>query len=201
MSIKILGGKAKGLSLEVPKGDDVRPTSVMLRRKIFDAHQNLGGVHFIDICAGTGAISAEALSRGANSVTCIEGDKKVAAILKKNFQGLERAGVDTEKVLIVIQKAEKWILHFESLYAHYDNARKESCVLFFDPPYEEKKLYESMAQELFHKNWFRGEVWIESDDQKGIKESELFSLTKKEFRKLYRQGTSFVAIYDCKEES
>ncbi|EQC48156.1 RNA methyltransferase, RsmD family [Bacteriovorax sp. BSW11_IV] len=201
MSIKILGGKAKGLSLEVPKGDAVRPTSVMLRRKLFDAHQNWKGIHFIDVCAGTGAVSAEALSRGANSVICIEGDKKVAQILKRNFQGLEKSGIDTEKVLIVIQKAEKWISHFEAQYSHYTIERKESCVLFFDPPYEVRSLYEAIAKELFEKDWFKGQVWIESDDQKGVKESELFSLTNKEFKKLYRQGTSFVAIYDCREHS
>ncbi|MDD0853807.1 RsmD family RNA methyltransferase [Halobacteriovorax sp. GB3] len=197
MAIKILGGKAKGLALEVPKGDEVRPTSVMLRRKIFDAHQDLSGVHFIDLCAGTGAMGAEALSRGANSVMCIEGNKKVSNYLKRNFSSLERSGLDLEKVLIQTQKAEKWISQFELLYSHWEVERKLNTVIFFDPPYELKGLYKLIIEEVLEKHWFIGELWLESDEQKGVKQKDLLDLTIMEAKKFYRQGTSYIALYDC----
>ena len=65
MSVKILGGPLKGLDLKVCDSKTLRPTSVMLRRKIFDSHQNLEGFFFVDACAGTGAVGIEAFSRGA----------------------------------------------------------------------------------------------------------------------------------------
>ena len=56
MSIKILGGFARGQVLAVPKTDSIRPTSVMLRRRIYDFFQDLDGFYFLDICAGSGAM-------------------------------------------------------------------------------------------------------------------------------------------------
>jgi 16S rRNA (guanine966-N2)-methyltransferase len=63
MSIKILGGIAKGTILFLPDEKLTRPTLVLLKRKIFDAIQNFDGKIFIDACAGSGAIGLEAWSR------------------------------------------------------------------------------------------------------------------------------------------
>jgi 16S rRNA (guanine966-N2)-methyltransferase len=59
MALKILQGEAKGLSLVAPSSG-TRPTSVLLRRKVFDAHQDMSDSIFIDCCAGTGAMGLEA---------------------------------------------------------------------------------------------------------------------------------------------
>ena len=65
MSVKILGGFARGLNLLVPKGDLIRPTSIMLKRRVFDFFQRMDDKIFIDLCAGSGAVGLEAWSRGA----------------------------------------------------------------------------------------------------------------------------------------
>src|SRR3990172_5277353 len=90
MSIKILGGIAKGTILFLPNEKLARPTLVLLKRKIFDAAQNFEGSIFIDACAGSGAIGLEAWSRGADRVYLIESDKKVFDCLLKNTEKIEK---------------------------------------------------------------------------------------------------------------
>ena len=73
MTLRILGGYLKGLKLDVNEKTTC-PTGVMLKRRIFDARQYLEGVHFIDLCAGSGSVGIEALSRGATKVSLVESD-------------------------------------------------------------------------------------------------------------------------------
>ena len=65
MSIKILAGELKGMGIAVPSSDQLRPTSIMLRKKIFDASQGLDIRWFVDLLAGSGSVGLEAVSRGA----------------------------------------------------------------------------------------------------------------------------------------
>jgi len=87
VSLRVLGGRFKGRALEVPSSG-TRPTSVLLKRRLFDALQSLGGYHFIDLCAGSGAIVLEALSRGADSVTFVDTGKKQVSLIKKNINSI-----------------------------------------------------------------------------------------------------------------
>jgi hypothetical protein len=68
MSIQILGGLARGRTLDVPTGNLIRPTSVMLRRRLFDARQDMSSFHFYDLCSGSGSVGIEAWSRGAEAL-------------------------------------------------------------------------------------------------------------------------------------
>ena len=73
MPLRILGGKAKGQLLKSPPENSItRPTSVMLKRKFFDAFQDLGEAHFYDLCAGSGSVGIEAWSRGVKQVELVE---------------------------------------------------------------------------------------------------------------------------------
>ena len=88
MSIKILGGFARGQILSVPKGDIIRPTSVLLKRRIFDFYQDMDEVVFVDLCAGSGAMGFEAWSRGAALVFLNETNRHVSKILQENRENL-----------------------------------------------------------------------------------------------------------------
>ena len=82
MSLRVLGGKFKGRPIEVPSSG-TRLTSVLLKRRLFDALQSLEGYHFVDLCAGSGAVGLEALSRGADSVTFVDTGKKQVNLIKR----------------------------------------------------------------------------------------------------------------------
>ena len=186
MSLRILGGQAKGLEIQVPKADMIRPTSVLLRRKLFDSYQNLEDYSFIDLCAGTGAMGLEALSRKAYSAWFYEKNSKVFNILKHNIEAY-RSRVKSEQVIHIFKQ------DFTGFFPIQSNQDKR-LILYFDPPYEQKQLYEQLAlltQDL------KGniELWVESDRQKGFKQEELELLFPSP-RKVFTQGTSYLSIID-----
>lgn len=193
MGITILGGALRGLSLKVPKGDVVRPTSVLLRRRIFDAQQDLDGYVFVDICAGSGAVGIEALSRGASALYFIEPNKTVFRILHENLEELKKKLLSENSLRPVHCKmvtAEKWISEFKITYLAMDEERRHQTILYLDPPYENHSLYQKII-DFLKGGWFQGEIWVESDRQKGKPSDFWQSLGVVEI-KLYAQGTSYV---------
>lgn len=200
MSIKILGGIAKGLSLFVPKGNTIRPTSVMLKRRVFDSNQNLTSYTFIDSCAGSGSVGVEAWSRGAEEVILIEKSKLVHSILKKNIQIIEKKysqELSNRPINYSLNSVEKWIIGFKEKYMAWSSEKKLNTIFFFDPPYNLKDLYISIViDDLINGGWFKGEIWVESDRTKGHS-IEFWEKSNVFCRKVYRQGTSYIAIIDC----
>ena len=82
--MEILGGTAKGMSLKVPEGREVRPTSVRSRRALFDMLGDLSGRCFCDLFAGSGAVGIEAASRGASHVLLVEKAPAALAAVRSN---------------------------------------------------------------------------------------------------------------------
>jgi 16S rRNA (guanine966-N2)-methyltransferase len=198
MSIKILGGLARGRTLDVPTGNLIRPTSVMLRRRLFDARQDLSGWSFCDLCAGSGSVGIEAWSRGVEELHLNEKNRHVYQIILKNISLLKNFYSDEiqrRKVITSNFDCAKFLNQFKTYYQNRSMLEKESTILFFDPPYEEHELYLNILDQFnfFKNNWFRGEFWLESDETKGIKLNELEKLNLPIVKK-YVQGTSFVAI-------
>ena len=143
MSVKILGGIYKGRSLEVPR-EGTRPTSVLLRRRLFDALQSLDGYYFVDLCAGSGAMGIEALSRGANKVSFVDLGKKQIFLIKKNLEKI----LDEKNLLdanLFQESSISW-LRKNSSYLN------EKSIIFFDPPYNEEDLYLSFIDEIKNVN-------------------------------------------------
>lgn len=195
MAIKILGGIARNHSLLVPNGNTIRPTSVMLRRRIFDFYQQLDGVVFVDLCAGTGAMAFEAWSRGASTVYVNEINKHVARVLDENIQGLilKHSHKKVGDIKSSQMSAEKFILEFKKSYLGFSESQKEETIIFLDPPYSEKNVYMSVIKSLIDEDWFKGQLWIESDPLKGFSVEQIRQLGLKDDR-LYEQGDSFIFI-------
>ena len=91
MSLKILGGLARGFPLATPKSDTTRPTAVLIKRKLFDWRQHMDDYVFIDLCAGSGAMGFEAFSRGAQKVLLNELMRGAFLTLKDNKAKIEKA--------------------------------------------------------------------------------------------------------------
>ena len=190
MSIKILGGALRGISLDVPASDHLRPTSVLLKRRLFDSFQHFENYHFIDLCAGSGSVGIEAISRGAESVEFIESNRQSIQYLEKNLKKIKiKPCWNIRKV-----KAEKWIKRFKIEYSQRDSEYQKQCILFFDPPYEDHKLYESVISLLVESKWFFGTLWVESDVHKGPSNLmwERFNLKAD---KIFEQGSRYIYIF------
>jgi 16S rRNA (guanine966-N2)-methyltransferase len=195
MSIKILGGFARGQSLSVPKGDVVRPTSVLLRRRIYDFYQDLEGCAFVDICAGSGAMGFEAWSRGAEVVYFNEVNKKVLKSLEENRENflLRNNHKKNGRIVCSHTPAEKFIDHFKEIYKSFSQDQKTETIIFLDPPYSNKEIYLEVIKKLTEEPWFFGQLWIESDSQKGLPK-ETWSDYKFEPAKLFEQGGSYIFV-------
>lgn len=84
--MRIIAGKHKGLVLNTFEADNIRPTIDRVREGIFSKIQfDIPNAKVLDLFAGTGAISLEFLSRGANSVISVDNNKNSINLIKKNF--------------------------------------------------------------------------------------------------------------------
>lgn len=127
---RIVGGTARGRRLAVPSGDVTRPTSDRAREAMFSTlHglQPLSGAHVVDLYAGSGALGLESLSRGAAHALFVEGDRRVAAVLRCNIQsvGLAGAVIVRDQVQTTVAADPQQI----------PGARPRYDIVFADPPY------------------------------------------------------------------
>lgn len=195
MSIKILGGELKGLPLFVPDTDKTRPTSVLLKRRLFDSRQHLDSFWFYDLCAGSGAIGLEALSRGAERLYAVELSHLAYKCLVKNVQNVKSKLGTSPLIKIYKQKFEKWLDSFSSEYLQFSDEEQRKVILFFDPPYENHLLYEKFLSTVLSDRFaFRGELWVESDLRKGPKES-FWQEYERYMIKKFQQGTRIIYIF------
>jgi 16S rRNA (guanine966-N2)-methyltransferase len=125
---RIIAGFFRGRVLKTPKGDITRPTSEKVRGALFNAiGPSIEGSRFLDLCAGSGAVGLEAMSRGALEVIFVEKHPIALKTLKENVQSLEAAaseiyGTDIfSAIKILEQKGKKFDF------------------IFIDPPYEHSK--------------------------------------------------------------
>lgn len=93
---RIVAGVARGRVLAVPPRG-TRPTSDRTREALFSTLAGLvelGGVHVLDLYAGTGAVGLEALSRGAARATLVESDRAALTVLRRNVDAVGLAGAE-----------------------------------------------------------------------------------------------------------
>lgn len=83
---RIVAGAAGGRRLTVPPS--ARPTTDRVREALFNvlaARRDFGGLHVLDLYAGSGALGLEALSRGATTVLFVENDRRAADVIARNI--------------------------------------------------------------------------------------------------------------------
>lgn len=76
--MRIIAGEFRGRKLDAPRGDGTRPTTDRVRESLMSAlvslRDGLDGAVVLDALAGSGALSLEALSRGADTAVLCERD-------------------------------------------------------------------------------------------------------------------------------
>ena len=81
--IRIIGGKWRGRKLNVIDAPDLRPTPDRIRETLFNwMNKKIINACCLDLFSGSGALSFEALSRGASKVTMIESNPSIVKMLK-----------------------------------------------------------------------------------------------------------------------
>ena len=83
--MRIIAGTARGRRLKGPKGPGLRPTSDQVREALFNIlGPRVHGARVLDLCAGTGALSFEALSRGALHATLVDKGREALSLCRDN---------------------------------------------------------------------------------------------------------------------
>jgi 16S rRNA (guanine966-N2)-methyltransferase len=140
--MRITGGRAARLQLRVPKGLDVRPTPDLVKQAVFNSlGSRVAGARVLELFAGTGALSLECLSRGAESAVCVEKSSRHAEVLRQN---VEAAGFTAAHVQVRVQDV------FPALGQMSESGQRFDLI-FADPPYGEKNVGRrstSFAQQL-----------------------------------------------------
>src|SRR3989338_8907154 len=91
--MRIIGGKFKGRNFFMPK--DTPATQDLVRKALFDLlGQDLTGLSFLELFAGSGAVGLEAMSRGAEKVVFVEHEPRSAEIIDENLQRLNPTSAD-----------------------------------------------------------------------------------------------------------
>jgi 16S rRNA (guanine(966)-N(2))-methyltransferase RsmD len=106
----------------------VRPTSDRLRETLFNVlAPRIADTRFLDLCAGSGAVGIEALSRGARHVTFVDRSRKMCGLIESN---LDLCGVPEELTEVVLSEAAEFLRR-----AHSRGTPPGWDIVFFDPPY------------------------------------------------------------------
>lgn len=87
--MRIIAGRWKGRRIQAPPGDLVRPTGDRVREAWMSiVHQLLPEARVLDLCAGSGALGLESLSRGAAHCDFVEQAPRVIKLLEANIESL-----------------------------------------------------------------------------------------------------------------
>lgn len=125
--MRIIAGKYRGRKLKSPPSAQTRPTSDRLRETLFNVlAPRIEGARFLDLCAGTGAVGIEALSRGAEHVTFVDKSRRMCGLIEANASAL---GIGEQEFEIVVADASDF------LRRHAKKERGPFDIIFFDPPY------------------------------------------------------------------
>ena len=121
--LRIIGGDWKRRQLAFASIDGLRPTPDRVRETLFNwLMWDVQNAKVLDICAGSGALSFEALSRGATSVVMIEPDRTQAQFLSQNLELLQVTKARAQLKVTTAQQA------LQILKDQFD-------LVFLDPPY------------------------------------------------------------------
>lgn len=121
--MRIIGGKLKGKTICPPNGYKARPTTDFAKEGLFNILDNeyeLEGLNVLDLFGGTGSISYEFASRGAEMVYCVEMQPANALFIKSQVRafGLENMTVVRHNVFDFI-----------------GICKEKFDIVFADPPY------------------------------------------------------------------
>ena len=149
MAVRIYGNR----QIKTLTGHHTRPTSSRVREALFNIWQGrIDGCRWLDLCAGSGAMGAEALCRGASRVVGIEKAPKACAIIQENWEK-------------VAQTPQVFQLMRGDIVRQLEKLVGQSFdLIYFDPPYA-SRLYMPVLEAIatHHLLAENGELAVEHD--------------------------------------
>lgn len=136
-SVRIIGGRWRGRKLPVLGEAGLRPTPDRVRETLFNwLLPTINGAVVLDLCAGTGVLGLEALSRGASKALFVEKNAKLCAAIR------QMCGVLDAEAEVIQQDVSE--LNIVATDRKFD-------LVFLDPPYQ-SNLYPQVIAKLIEGN-------------------------------------------------
>lgn len=126
--MRIISGKFKGRRIQAPTNITARPTTDFAKEGLFNLLNNsidFEDIDMLDLFAGTGSISVEFVSRGADSVTSVEMNDRHCNFIRKVCAELKIDNLNLLKT---------------DVFRYIQNCSMKFDLIFADPPYELEKL-------------------------------------------------------------
>ncbi len=131
--MRVITGTARGRKLETLSGDDVRPTTDVVKEAVFSIIQfSIEGRAFLDAFAGSGQMGIEALSRGAKTASFLDSSRNSINIIKKN---LKTTGL-----------SDKAIVRNTDTIGFLSSTSECFDIIFLDPPYKTGLLEQALEK-------------------------------------------------------
>lgn len=180
--MRVVSGLAKGKRLETLQGDDVRPTTDMVKEAVFSIIQfNIEGRRFLDLFSGSGQMGIEALSRGAKQAVFVDQSRRSIRVINNNIDTVgfrDRARVvNADAASFLTSNTEKF------------------DIAFLDPPYG-TGLLQSVLPAVSENMNKVGLIICESQ----LKEELPEKIGEFTLDRSYRYGKIKISIYCVKEE-
>ena len=133
--MRVISGKARGLKLNTPKNEDVRPTTDRVKESLFNIiNPYVMDNNVLDLFAGTGSLGIECLSRGAKN--CVFVDKSKDSINIVRFK-IKKARVENESTTLNID--------FKSAVTSLGRQGEKFTIIFMDPPYYKNMFIDALS--------------------------------------------------------
>ena len=133
LGVRVISGSARGLKLNTPGDDRVRPTTDRVKESMFNIVQDWAyDSQVLDLFAGSGALGIEALSRGASQAVFCDNSLDSIKIIKSN---IEKARVADRSQIVNGD--------FKRCLRDMEEKNQSFVMIFVDPPY-----YEGLFEEV-----------------------------------------------------
>ena len=185
--MRVISGKFRGRKLKSPPSLQTRPTSDRLRETLFNIlAPRIEGSRFVDLCAGSGAVGIEALSRGAVHVTLADRSRRMCALIETNLKLLS---VRDDEIEVVSREALEFLRRRTKMEAVVFD------IIFFDPPYsmDYEAVLDYVGEHATRILAEGGVMIVEHHRKKDLKE-ELGALQR---YRLLKQGDSCLSFYQA----
>jgi len=152
--VRIIGGNFRGRKLPVLNAEGLRPTSDRVKETLFNWLQfEIAGASCLDVFAGSGALSFEAISRGAKQATLLELNNQNAQQLQQNLKTLAVSNARVEQV--------------DSLLWLNQPCNQSYDLVFLDPPFH-KELMQTAVDLLFENGYLNDQAWLYLEQEKQL---------------------------------
>jgi len=177
--MKIVSGTYGGRPLKTLEGKTTRPTSDKVRGAMF----NMIGPYFdggrvLDLYAGSGGLSIEAVSRGMEQAVLVEKDRRAQAIIASNIQMTK----ESHKFQLLKMEAHQALSQLQGTFD----------LVFLDPPYAKEQIVADI-EALAERGLLGEEVMVVCETDKAVDLPEEIACLGIWKEKIY--GISKVTVY------